>query len=60
MDKTYDAIIVGARCVRSPTAMLLMRKGCRVLLLVGADRRETASRSSASHHNGRFRPQWAG
>ena len=29
----YDAIIVGARCAGSPTAMLLSRKGYRVLLL---------------------------
>lgn len=29
----YDAIVVGARCAGSPTAMLLARKGYRVLLL---------------------------
>jgi len=29
----YDAIIVGARCAGSPTAMLLARKGYRVLLI---------------------------
>jgi flavin-dependent dehydrogenase len=29
----YDAIIVGARCAGSPTAMLLARQGYRVLLL---------------------------
>jgi flavin-dependent dehydrogenase len=29
----YDAIIVGARCAGSPTAMLLARKGYRVLLM---------------------------
>jgi 2-polyprenyl-6-methoxyphenol hydroxylase-like FAD-dependent oxidoreductase len=29
----YDAIIVGARCAGSPTAMLLARKGYQVLLL---------------------------
>jgi flavin-dependent dehydrogenase len=28
----YDAIIVGARCAGSPTALLLARKGYRVLL----------------------------
>ena len=33
MSKDYDAIIVGARCAGSPTAMLLARKGYRVLLL---------------------------
>src|SRR5262245_35343833 len=29
----FDAIIVGARCAGSPTAMLLARKGYRVLLV---------------------------
>jgi hypothetical protein len=29
----YDAIVVGARCAGTPTAMLLARKGYRVLLL---------------------------
>ena len=29
----YDVIIVGARCAGSPTAMLLSRKGYRVLLV---------------------------
>src|SRR5215470_7457311 len=29
----YDAIIVGARCAGSPTAMLLARRGYRVLLV---------------------------
>jgi 2-polyprenyl-6-methoxyphenol hydroxylase-like FAD-dependent oxidoreductase len=29
----YDAIIVGARCAGAPTAMLLARKGYRILLL---------------------------
>ncbi|HEX2126352.1 MAG TPA: FAD-dependent monooxygenase, partial [Thermoleophilaceae bacterium] len=33
MSTTYDAIVVGARCAGSPTAMLLARKGRRVLLL---------------------------
>jgi flavin-dependent dehydrogenase len=28
----YDAIVIGARCAGSPTAMLLARKGYRVLL----------------------------
>ena len=31
MNTPYDAIIVGARCAGSPTAMLLARKGYRVL-----------------------------
>lgn len=30
---SYDAIVVGARCAGSPTAMLLARRGHRVLLL---------------------------
>src|SRR5213592_695011 len=29
----YDAIVIGARCAGSPTAMLLARKGHRVLLV---------------------------
>ena len=32
-DPSYDAIVVGARCAGSPTAMLLARKGYRVLLV---------------------------
>lgn len=31
MTKTFDAIVVGARCAGSPTAMLLARAGYRVL-----------------------------
>lgn len=31
--ESYDAIVVGARCAGSPVAMLLARKGYRVLLL---------------------------
>jgi 2-polyprenyl-6-methoxyphenol hydroxylase-like FAD-dependent oxidoreductase len=33
MSTAYDAIVVGARCAGSPTAMLLARKGYRVLLV---------------------------
>ena len=33
MSDVYDAIVVGARCAGSPTAMLLARKGYRVLLV---------------------------
>jgi flavin-dependent dehydrogenase len=29
----FDAIIIGARCAGSPSAMLLARKGYRVLLV---------------------------
>jgi flavin-dependent dehydrogenase len=32
-ERMYDAIIVGARCAGSPTAMLLARKGYRVLVV---------------------------
>ena len=32
-DSTYDAIVVGARCAGSPTAMLLARKGYKVLVV---------------------------
>ena len=32
-NRSYDVIVVGARCAGSPTAMLLARKGYRVLLL---------------------------
>lgn len=33
MSTPYDAIVVGARCAGSPTAMLLARKGYRVLVV---------------------------
>jgi 2-polyprenyl-6-methoxyphenol hydroxylase-like FAD-dependent oxidoreductase len=33
MAVSYDAIVVGARCAGSPTAMLLARKGYRVLVV---------------------------
>ncbi len=33
MSRGYDAIVVGARCAGSPTAMLLARKGYRVLVV---------------------------
>ncbi|MGH2839485.1 MAG: NAD(P)/FAD-dependent oxidoreductase [Solirubrobacteraceae bacterium] len=33
MSQVYDAIVVGARCAGSPTAMLLARRGYRVLLV---------------------------
>jgi 2-polyprenyl-6-methoxyphenol hydroxylase-like FAD-dependent oxidoreductase len=33
MNTAYDAIIVGARCAGSPTALLLARKGYRVLVV---------------------------
>src|SRR3954468_1890582 len=46
MGKTYDAIIVGARCAGAPTAMLLARKGYRVLLL---DRARFPSDTLSTH-----------
>ena len=33
MPKPYDAIVVGARCAGAPTAMLLARRGYRVLVV---------------------------
>ena len=46
MATDYDAIIVGARCAGSPTAMLLARKGHRVLLV---DRAEFPSDTLSTH-----------
>jgi 2-polyprenyl-6-methoxyphenol hydroxylase-like FAD-dependent oxidoreductase len=43
---SYDAIIVGARCAGSPTAMLLARQGHRVLLV---DRATFPSDTISSH-----------
>lgn len=42
----YDAIVVGARCAGSPTAMLLARRGYRVLLV---DRAEFPSDTVSTH-----------
>src|SRR4029079_7434372 len=42
----YDAIVVGARCAGSPTAMLLARKGYRVLVV---DRATFPSDTVSSH-----------
>jgi 2-polyprenyl-6-methoxyphenol hydroxylase-like FAD-dependent oxidoreductase len=42
----YDVIVVGARAAGSPTAMLLARQGCRVLLL---DRAGFPSDTMSSH-----------
>ena len=44
----YDAIVVGARCAGSPTAMLLARAGRRVLLLERARSPATRSRRTTS------------
>lgn len=45
-EKSYDAIVVGARCAGSPAAMLLARKGYRVLLL---DRAKFPSDTISTH-----------
>lgn len=44
--RPYDAIVVGARCAGSPTAMLLARKGYRVLLV---DRASFPSDTISTH-----------
>jgi len=46
MAKEYDAIVVGARCAGSPTAMLLARKGYRVLVV---DRASFPSDTLSTH-----------
>lgn len=43
----YDAIVIGARCAGSPTAMLLARRGYRVLLL---DRAKFPSDTMSTHY----------
>src|ERR1043166_1325330 len=43
----YDAIVVGARCAGSPTAMLLARKGHKVLLV---DRASFPSDTLSTHY----------
>ncbi len=45
--ESYDAIVVGARCAGSPAAMLLARKGYRVLLL---DKATFPSDTMSTHH----------
>lgn len=42
----YDVIVVGARCAGSPTAMLLARQGCKVLLV---DRASFPSDTVSTH-----------
>ena len=46
MERSYDAIVVGARCAGSPTAMLLARHGHRVLLV---DRAHFPSDTISTH-----------
>jgi flavin-dependent dehydrogenase len=43
---TYDAVVVGARCAGAPTALLLARRGYRVLLV---DRASFPSDTLSSH-----------
>src|SRR4051794_13149683 len=43
----YDAIVIGARCAGSPTAMLLARNGWRVLLV---DRSTFPSDTLSAHY----------
>ena len=45
-EKQYDAIVVGARCAGSPTAMLLARKGYNVLVV---DRATFPSDTMSTH-----------
>jgi len=46
MDSKYDVIVLGARCAGSPAAMLLARKGYRVLV---ADRATFPSDTISTH-----------
>jgi 2-polyprenyl-6-methoxyphenol hydroxylase-like FAD-dependent oxidoreductase len=46
MGREYDAIVVGARCAGSPTAMLLARKGYKVLVV---DRASFPSDTISTH-----------
>jgi flavin-dependent dehydrogenase len=46
MPEAFDAIVVGARCAGSPTAMLLARKGYRVLVV---DRASFPSDTVSTH-----------
>lgn len=46
MPPSYDAIVVGARCAGSPTAMLLARQGHRVLVV---DRATFPSDTMSTH-----------
>jgi flavin-dependent dehydrogenase len=48
----YDAIVVGARCAGSPTAMLLARQGYRVLLLERAAFPSDSIRNHFIQHSG--------
>jgi 2-polyprenyl-6-methoxyphenol hydroxylase-like FAD-dependent oxidoreductase len=51
----YDAIVIGARCAGAPTAMLLARKGYRVLLV---DRATFPSDIPHGHYIHRLGPRY--
>jgi flavin-dependent dehydrogenase len=55
----YDAIVVGARCAGSPTAMLLARRGYRVLLLdKGSFPSDTISTHIVWPHGAEIMSRW--
>jgi flavin-dependent dehydrogenase len=53
--KTYDAIVIGARCAGAPTAMLLARKGYKILLV---DRAAFPSDIPHGHYIHRMGPRY--
>jgi flavin-dependent dehydrogenase len=55
MSRRYDVIVVGARCAGAPTAMLLARKGYKVLLL---DRSSFPSEIPHGHFIHRHGPRY--
>jgi 2-polyprenyl-6-methoxyphenol hydroxylase-like FAD-dependent oxidoreductase len=56
---TYDAIVVGARCAGSPTAMLLARAGHKVLLVDRATFPSEIPNGHFIHHRGpRLLHEW--
>ena len=57
MAECYDAIVIGARCGGAPTAMLLARKGYRVLMV---DRATFPSDTVSTHFDPRTRRGGAG
>ena len=60
MNTAYDAIIVGARCAGSPTAMLLARKGYRVLVVDRATFPSDTVSTHVVHPLGRRRARTVG
>ena len=48
--KMYDAIIIGARCAGSPTAMLLARKGLPVRAHHIVNIQDAPNSSARAHH----------